>query len=32
MIQRQLIGIRDFSQLGRLIIEEYEMAALLALP
>ena len=31
-IIRQLVGIRDFSQLGGLIIEEYEMSALLALP
>ena len=32
MILRQLTGVHDFSQLGRLIIEEYEMVARLALP
>jgi hypothetical protein len=32
MIVRQLIGIREFSQLGRLIIEDFEMRAELFLP
>jgi hypothetical protein len=31
MIERQLIGLRN-SELGRLIIEDYEMSALVALP
>ena len=32
MVVRQLIGIRDFSELGGLIIEEFEMGAELFLP
>jgi hypothetical protein len=32
MIIRQLQGIRDFSQLGRLIIEDFEMSALVYVP
>ena len=32
MIIRQLQGIRDFCQLGRLIIEDFEMSALVYVP
>jgi hypothetical protein len=32
MIIRQLVGLRDFSEVGGLIIQDYEMIARLALP
>jgi hypothetical protein len=32
LIERQLVGLRDGSELGGLIIEEYDMVGRLALP